>query len=221
MFGKNQDILDEVTNTLHEVKQVRKSMSNLATNVDSELNNIKAKQAALDFKMDKIIDILSDNSLNENQEDNKSKGLHLKFPYVYFDFKPSVPEYKMSDDETNNDLLTQGSFKHKINFKIKSTEIDLNKVDWNKSYMLLSFKGMDDYCLTLRQNNRSFTKFSDYKDSLKITKLSKLVLCLGDKYLDIDLDLYPYDEMFDNFITEADGGKDWNYTKFVLNLDLD
>lgn len=218
MFGKNQDILDEVTNTLHEVKQVRKSMSNLATNVASELNNIKAKQEILNIKVDKILALLSN---EDNQEDNKSKGLHLKFPYVYFNFKPSVPEYKMSDDETNNDLLTQGSFKHKINFTIKSTEIDLNKVDWNKSYMLLSFRGMDDYCLTLRQNNRSFTKFSDYKDSLKITKLSKLVLCLGDKYLDIDLDLYSYDDMFDNFITEADGGKDWNYTKFVLNLDLD
>ena len=218
MFGKNQDILDEVTNTLHEVNQVRKSMRNLATNVDSELNNIRAKQEILNIKVDKILALLSN---EDNQEGNKSIGLHLKFPYTYLEIKPKVPEYKMGNDDNDNDLLTQGKVKHKVNFTIKSTEIDLSKVDWDKSYMLMSFKGMDNYCLTLRQNNRSFTKFSDYTDSLEVTRLTKLVLCLGDKYLEIDMNLYSYDDMFDELIAEKDGGNDWDYTKFVINLDLD
>ena len=78
---------------------------------------------------------------------------------------------------------------------------------------------MTDYCLTLKQNNRSFSKYSDNRESLKITQLSKLVLYIKGQYLEIDLNLYSYDDMFDEFISERDSGNNWNYTKFVINLD--
>lgn len=213
---KSKDILNEVELIRGKVTYMEDTMNNMARNVDVELVNIKAKQNKLDNKLDKILSLLSDNSVENAEED---KGPHFKFPHTFLPNKPSVPEYEMSKDELDNDLLTQGKYKQKTNFTIKSTEIDLTKVDWDKSYILLSFKGMTDYCLTLKQNNRSFSKFSDNQESLEITQLSKLVLYINGKYLEIDLNLCSYDDLFDKLISERDSGNNWNYTKFVINLD--
>ena len=213
---KSKDILNEVELIRGKVTYMEDTMNNMARNVDDELVNIKAKQNKLDNKLDKILSLLSDNSVENAEED---KGPHFKFPHTFLPNKPSVPEYEMSKDELDNDLLTQGKYKQKTNFTIKSTEIDLTKVDWDKSYILLSFKGMTDYCLTLKQNNRSFSKFSDNRESLEITQLSKLVLYINGKYLEIDLNLCSYDDLFDKLISEHDSGNNWNYTKFVINLD--
>ena len=213
---KSKDILNEVELIRGKVTYMEDTMNDMARNVDAELINIKAKQNKLDNKLDKILSLLSDNSVENTEED---KGPHFKFPHTFLPNKPSVPEYEMSKDELDNDLLTQGKYKQKTNFTIKSTEIDLTKVDWDKSYILLSFKGMTDYCLTLKQNNRSFSKFSDHQESLEITQLSKLVLYIKGQYLEIDLNLYSYDDMFDELISTTDSGNNWNYTKFVINLD--
>ena len=78
---------------------------------------------------------------------------------------------------------------------------------------------MTDYCLTLKQNNRSFSKFSDNQEALEITQLSKLVLYVDNKYLEIDLNLYSYDDKFNELISTTDLGNTWKYTKFVINLD--
>lgn len=213
---KSKDILNEVELIRGKVTYMEDTMNNIARNVDDELVNIKYNQRKLDNKLDKILSLLSDNSVENTEED---KGPHFKFPHTFLPNKPSVPEYEMSKDELDNDLLTQGKYKQKTNFTIKSTEIDLTKVDWDKSYILLSFKGMTDYCLTLKQNNRSFSKFSDNRESLEITQLSKVVLFVDNKYLEIDLNLYSYDDMFDELISTTDSGNNWNYTKFVINLD--
>lgn len=221
-----KDILGKVCWTLNEVKELEdntdnlvEGMNNLSKNLNNDLIMIKKKQKKLDNKLDKILSLLSDNEVEDTKEDKEDKGPHFKFSHVFLPNKPSVPEYEMSKNELDNDLLTQGKYKQKTNFTIKSTEIDLTKVDWYKSYILLSFKGMTDYCLTLKQNDRSFSKFSDHQESLAITQLSKLVLYIKGQYLEIDLNLYSYDDLFDEFISERDSGNNWNYTKFVINLD--
>lgn len=217
MFGKNKEMLNELTTIRARAKRVDDNMKNLSMNIDDELSTVKHNQKRLENKLDRILNILQ--SKETTKENDNDKGLHFKFPHVFLPNKPSVPEYEMDKNELDNDLLTQGKYKQKTNFTIKSTEIDLTKVDWYKSYILLSFKGMTDYCLTLKQNNRSFSKFSDNRESLEITQLSKLVLCIKGKYLEIDLSLYSYDDLFDEFISEHDSGNNWNYTKFVINLD--
>ena len=214
---KSKDILNEVELIRGKVTYMEDTMNNMARNVDVELVNIKDNQRKLENKLDRILNILQ--SKETTKEDDKDKGLHFKFPHVFLPNKPSVPEYEMDKNELDNDLLTQGNYKQKTNFTIKSTEIDLTKVDWDKSYILLSFKGMTDYCLTLKQNNRSFSKFSDHQESLEITQLSKLVLYIKGQYLEIDLNLYSYDDLFDEFISDRDSGNNWNYTKFVIDLD--
>lgn len=214
---KSKDILNEVELIRGKVTYMEDTMNNMARNVDVELVNIKDNQRKLENKLDRILNILQ--SKETTKEDDKDKGPHFKFPHVFLPNKPSVPEYEMDKNELDNDLLTQGKYKQKTNFTIKSTEIDLTKVDWDKSYILLSFKGMTDYCLTLKQNNRSFSKFSDHQESLEITQLSKLVLFVNNKYLEIDLNLYSYDDMFDELISTTDSGNTWKYTKFVINLD--
>ena len=217
MFGKNKEMLNELTTIRARAKRVDDNMKNLSINIDDELSTVKHNQKRLENKLDRILNILQ--SKETTKEDDKDKGLHFKFPHVFLPNKPSVPEYEMDKNELDNDLLTQGKYKQKTNFTIKSTEIDLTKVDWDKSYILLSFKGMTDYCLTLKQNNRSFSKFSDNRESLEITQLSKLVLYIKGQYLEIDLNLYSYDDMFDEFISTTDSGNTWKYTKFVINLD--
>lgn len=214
---KSKDILNEVELIRGKVTYMEDTMNNMASNVDDELVNIKYNQIKLENKLDKILSLLSkDNNIEKSKEDSEP---HFKFPHTFFLNKPSVPEYEMSKDELDNDLLTQGRYKQKTNFTIKSTEIDLTKVDWDKSYILLSFKGMTDYCLTLKQNNRSFSKFSDNQEALEITQLSKLVLYVDNKYLEIDLNLYSYDDKFNELISTTDSGNTWKYTKFVINLD--
>lgn len=213
---KSKDILNEVELIRGKVTYMEDMMNNMARNVDVELVNIKDNQRKVENKLDRILNILQ--SKETTKEDDKDKGPHFKFPHVFLPNKPSVPEYEMDKNELDNDLLTQGKYKQKTNFTIKSTEIDLTKVDWDKSYILLSFKGMTDYCLTLKQNNRSFSKFSDHQESLEITQLSKLVLFVNNKYLEIDLNLYSYDDMFDELISTTDSGNTWKYTKFVINL---
>ena len=217
MFGKNKEMLNELTIIRARAKRVDDDIKNLSINIDDELSTVKHNQKRLESKLDRILNILQ--SKETTKEDDKDKGPHFKFPHTFLPNKPSVPEYEMDKNELDNDLLTQGKYKQKTNFTIKSTEIDLTKVDWDKSYILLSFKGMTDYCLTLKQNNRSFSKFSDNRESLEITQLSKLVLYIKGQYLEIDLNLYSYDDMFDEFISERDSGNNWNYTKFVINLD--
>ena len=171
---KSKDILNEVELIRGKVTYMEDMMNNMARNVDVELVNIKDNQRKVENKLYRILNILQ--SKETTKEDDKDKGPHFKFPHVFLPNKPSVPEYEMDKNELDNDLLTQGKYKQKTNFTIKSTEIDLTKVDWDKSYILLSFKGMTDYCLTLKQNNRSFSKFSDHQESLEITQLSKLEL---------------------------------------------
>ena len=192
MFGKNKEMLNELTTIRARAKRVDDNMKNLSINIDDELSTVKHNQKRLENKLDRILNILQ--SKETTKEDDKDKGLHFKFPHVFLPNKPSVPEYEMDKNELDNDLLTQGKYKQKTNFTIKSTEIDLTKVDWDKSYILLSFKGMTDYCLTLKQNNRSFSKFSDNRESLEITQLSKLVLYIKGQYLEIDLSFYSYDD---------------------------
>lgn len=213
---KSKDILNEVEFIRGKVTYMEDTMNNMASNIDDELVNIEYKQRKLENKLDKILSLLSKDN---NIEKSKDSEPHFKFPHTFLPNKPSVPEYEMSKDELDNDLLTQGRYKQKTNFTIKSTEIDLTKVDWDKSYILLSFKGMTDYCLTLKQNNRSFSKFSDNQEALEITQLSKLVLYVDNKYLEIDLDLYSYDDKFNELISTTDLGNTWKYTKFVINLD--
>lgn len=213
---KSKDILNEVKLIRGKVTYMEDTMNNMASNIDDELVNIEYKQRKLENKLDKILSLLSKDN---NIEKSKDSEPHFKFPHTFLPNKPSVPEYEMSKDELDNDLLTQGRYKQKTNFTIKSTEIDLTKVDWDKSYILLSFKGMTDYCLTLKQNNRSFSKFSDNQEALEITQLSKLVLYVDNKYLEIDLNLYSYDDKFNELISTTDLGNTWKYTKFVINLD--
>ena len=172
---KSKDILNVVELIRGKVTYMEDTMNNMASNIDDELVNIEYKQRKLENKLDKILSLLSKDN---NIEKSKDSEPHFKFPHTFLPNKPSVPEYEMSKDELDNDLLTQGRYKQKTNFTIKSTEIDLTKVDWDKSYILLSFKGMTDYCLTLKQNNRSFSKFSDNQEALEITQLSKLVYML-------------------------------------------
>lgn len=213
---KSKDILNVVELIRGKVTYMEDTMNNMASNIDDELVNIEYKQRKLENKLDKILSLLSKDN---NIEKSKDSEPHFKFPHTFLPNKPSVPEYEMSKDELDNDLLTQGRYKQKTNFTIKSTEIDLTKVDWDKSYILLSFKGMTDYCLTLKQNNRSFSKFSDNQEALEITQLSKLVLYVDNKYLEIDLNLYSYDDKFNELISTTDLGNTWKYTKFVINLD--
>lgn len=213
---KSKDILNVVEFIRGKVTYMEDTMNNMASNIDDELVNIEYKQRKLENKLDKILSLLSKDN---NIEKSKDSEPHFKFPHTFLPNKPSVPEYEMSKDELDNDLLTQGRYKQKTNFTIKSTEIDLTKVDWDKSYILLSFKGMTDYCLTLKQNNRSFSKFSDNQEALEITQLSKLVLYVDNKYLEIDLNLYSYDDKFNELISTTDLGNTWKYTKFVINLD--
>lgn len=213
---KSKDILNVVELIRGKVTYMEDTMNNMASNIDDELVNIEYKQRKLENKLDKILSLLSKDN---NIEKSKDSEPHFKFPHTFLPNKPSVPEYEMSKDELDNDLLTQGRYKQKTNFTIKSTEIDLTKVDWDKSYILLSFKGMTDYCLTLKQNNRSFSKFSDNQEALEITQLSKLVLYVDNKYLEIDLNLYSYDDKFNELISTTDSGNTWKYTKFVINLD--
>lgn len=212
---KSKDILNEVELIRGKVTYMEDTMNNMASNVDDELVNIKYNQIKLENKLDKILSLLSkDNNIEKSKEDSEP---HFKFPHTFLPNKPSVPEYEMSKDELDNDLLTQGRYKQKTNFTIKSTEIDLTKVDWDKSYILLSFKGMTDYCLTLKQNNRSFSKFSDNQEALEITQLSKLVLYVDNKYLEIDLNLYSYDDDFK--VVDEDSGETWFYKKIEIDLD--
>lgn len=213
---KSKDILNVVELIRGKVTYMEDTMNNMASNIDDELVNIEYKQRKLENKLDKILSLLSKDN---NIEKSKDSEPHFKFPHTFLPNKPSVPEYEMSKDELDNDLLTQGRYKQKTNFTIKSTEIDLTKVDWDKSYILLSFKGMTDYCLTLKQNNRAFSKFSDNQEALEITQLSKLVLYVDNKYLEIDLNLYSYDDKFNELISTTDLGNTWKYTKFVINLD--
>lgn len=213
---KSKGILNVVELIRGKVTYMEDTMNNMASNIDDELVNIEYKQRKLENKLDKILSLLSKDN---NIEKSKDSEPHFKFPHTFLPNKPSVPEYEMSKDELDNDLLIQGRYKQKTNFTIKSTEIDLTKVDWDKSYILLSFKGMTDYCLTLKQNNRSFSKFSDNQEALEITQLSKLVLYVDNKYLEIDLNLYSYDDKFNELISTIDLGNTWKYTKFVINLD--
>lgn len=145
------------------------------------------------------------------------KPYDLKYPYQVLDEKPKYPMYSMNPDEENNDLLNNGKYKSKYNVMIKSDEIDLDKVDWSKSYLIINYKGMSDYRLMLKQNGRSFSKFSDIDKNVELYKFKTLVLYIDGKYIDIDLNLYEFDDDFK--VVDEDSGEDWFYRKIEINLD--
>ena len=145
------------------------------------------------------------------------KPYDLKYPYQVLDEKPKYPMYSMNPDEENNDLLNNGKYKSKYNVMIESNEIDLDKVDWGKSYLIINYKGMSDYRLTLKQNGRSFSKFSDIDKNVELFRFKTLVLYIDGKYIDIDLNLYDFDDDFK--VVDEDSGEDWFYRKIEINLD--
>ena len=145
------------------------------------------------------------------------KPYDLKYPYQVLDEKPKYPMYSMNPDEENNDLLNNGKYKSKYNVMIESNEIDLDKVDWSKSYLIINYKGMSDYRLTLKQNGRSFSKFSDIDKNVELYKFKTLVLYIDGKYIDIDLNLYDFDDDFK--VVDEDSGETWFYRKIEIDLD--
>lgn len=228
MFNKKLDneILDELKKLNNNMEENNELLHNIwdDTNrikVDTQdLLHIDSGIRELNNLVKVLLDIKTDNKI-ENPSEIKGvadeKPYNLKYPYQVLDEKPSDPMYSMTPDEEDNDLLNSGKYKSKYNVIIKSNEIDLDKVDWGKSYLIINYKGMSNYRLTLKQNGRSFSKFSDIDKDVELYKFKTLVLYIDGKYIDIDLNLYEFDDNFK--VVDEDSGEVWFYKKIEIDLD--
>ena len=181
--------------------------------INSDIMDLKnTVQALLDNKNANKIEKPS-----KSKETAEKKPYDLKYYYKVLDEKPSDPMYSMTPDEEDNDLLNNGKYKSKYNVIIKSNEIDLDKVDWDKSYMILDYYGMSYYRLMLGLNGRSFSKFSNIEKDVELYRFKTLVLYTDGKYIDIDLNLFDFDDGFK--VIDEDSGEDWYYKKIEIDLD--
>lgn len=228
MFNKklDNDILAELKKLNSNMEQNNKLLRNIWDNtsrmkVDTrDLLHIDSGIGELNNLVKVLLGIKTDNEvkqLSETKEKVDEKPYALKYPYQVLDEKPKDFMYDMNPDEEDNDLLNKGKYKSKYNIVIKSDEIDLDKVDWDKSYMIMDYNGMSNYRLMLKQNGRSFAKYSDIESNVQLLRFDKLVLCLDDKYIEINLDLYNWDDNFK--VIDEDSGEDWFYKKFEIDLD--
>lgn len=217
MFNKKLDneILDELKKLNSNMEQNNKLLQEIwddtsRIKVDTrDLLHIDSGIGELNNLVKVLLDIKTDNK-DENLYD-------LKYPYQVSDEEPTVPKYNMTPDEKDNELLNNGKYKSKYNVIIKSNEIDLNRVDWGRSYLIINYKGMSDYRLTLKQNGRSFSKFSDIDKDVELYKFKTLILYIDGKYIDIDLNLYEFDDNFK--VVDEDSGETWFYKKIEIDLD--
>lgn len=229
MFNKKLDneILDELKKLNKNMEQNNKLLQDIwddtsRMKVDTldllhinsgigELNNLV--KVLLTTKDEDMLEKLS----KVKKEVADEKPYDLKYPYQVLDENPKDTMYSMNPDEEDNDLLNKGKYKSKYNVIIESNEINLDKVDWDKSYLIINYKGMSDYRLTLKQNGRSFSKFSDIYKDVELYKFKKLVLYIDGKYIDIDLNLYEFDNDFK--VVDEDSGETWFYRKIEIDLD--
>lgn len=228
MFNKkvDNDILDELKKLNSNMEQNNELLRNIWDNtsrmkVDTrDLLHIDSGIGELNNLVKVLLGIKTDNEikqLSDTKEKVDEKPYNLKYSYQILDEKPKDCMYDMNPDEEDNDLLNEGKYKSKYNIVIKSDEIDLDEVDWDKSYMIIDYNGMSNYRLLLKQNGRSFAKYSDIESDVQLLRFDKLVLCLDDKYIEINLDLYNWDDNFKAI--DEDSGEDWFYKKIEIDLD--
>lgn len=228
MFNKklDNDILDELKKLNSNMEKNNELLRNIWDNtcrmkVDTrDLLHIDSGIEELNNLVKVLLDIKTDNEIKQlsgTKENVDEKSYNLKYPYQVLDKKPKDYMYVMNPDEEDNYLLVNGKYKSKYNIVIKSDEIDLDKVAWDKSYMIMDYNGMSDYRLMLKQNGRSFTKYSDIESNVQLLRFDKLVLCLDGKYIEISLDLYNWDSNFK--VVDEDSGEDWFYKKIEIDLD--
>ena len=207
---QNNKLLQEIWNDTNRMKVDTRDLLHINSGI-GELNNLV--EVLLATKGEDVSEKLKE----VKKEVADEKPYNLKYPYQVLDEKPKDHMYSMNPGEENNDLLNSGKYKSKYNVNIKSDEIDLDKVDWNKSYLIINYKGMSDYRLTLKQNGRSFSKFSDIDKDVELFRFKTLVLYIDGKYIDIDLNLYEFDDDFK--VVDEDSGEDWFYKKIEIDLD--
>lgn len=206
---QNNKLLQEIWDDTSRIKVDTRDLLHIDSGI-GELNNLV--RVLLDIKTGDKIEKPSE--IKEVADENP---YDLKYPYQVLDEKPIDPKYNMTSKEEDNDLLNNGKYKSKYNVIIKSNEIDLDKVDWDKSYLIINYKGMSDYRLMLKQNGRSFSKFSDIDKDVELYKFKTLVLYIDGKYIDIDLNLYEFDDNFK--VIDEDSEEDWFYKKIEIDLD--
>lgn len=207
---QNNKLLQEVWNDTSRMKVDTRDLLHINSGIE-ELNNLV--KVLLTTKNEDVLEKLS----GAKKEVLNEKPYDLKYYYKVLDKKPSDPMYSMNPDEENNDLLNKGKYKSKYNVIIESNEIDLDKVDWSRSYLIINYKGMSDYRLMLKQNGRSFSKFSDIDKNVELFRFKTLVLYIDGKYIDIDLNLYEFDDDFK--VVDEDSGETWFYKKIEIDLD--
>ena len=229
MFNKKLDneILDELKKLNKNMEQNNKLLQDIwddtsRMKVDTrDLLHINSGIGELNSLVKVLLTTKDEDTLEKLKEAKKEvadeKPYDLKYPYQVLDKKPSDPMYSMTPDEEDNDLLNEGKYKSKYNVMIESNEIDLDKVEWDKSYLIINYKGMSDYRLMLKQNGRSFSKFSDIDKNVELFRFKTLVLYIDGKYIDIDLNLYEFDDDFK--VVDEDSGETWFYKKIELDLD--
>lgn len=229
MFNKKLDnkILDELKKLNSNIEQNNELLHNIWNDtsrikVDTQdLLHIDSGIGELNNLVEVLLNIKTDNKIekpSKTKEDEVDENHYdLKYSYQVLDEKPTDSKYSMTPNEEDNDLLNNGKYKSKYNVIIKSDEIDLNKVDWGKSYLIINYKGMSDYRLMLKQNGRSFSKFSDIYKDVELYKFKTLVLYIDGKYIDIDLNLYDFDDNFK--VVDEDSGETWFYKKIEIDLD--
>lgn len=227
MFNKKLDneILDELKKLNSNMEQNNRLLQEVWDDTKSTRINtgvlfrINSEIMDLNIKAQALLDTKTGDKIEELNEvkGSEEKPYDLKYYYKVLDEKPSDPMYNMGYDEEDNDLLNEGKYKSKYNVIIKSDEIDLNEVDWNKSYLIVNYKGMSDYRLMLKQNGRSFSKFSDIDKDVELYNFKTLVLYIDRKYIDIDLNLYEFDGDFK--VVDEDSGETWFYKKIEIDLD--
>lgn len=229
MFNKklNNEILDELKKLNSNMEQNNKLLQEIwddtsRMKVDTQdLLHINSGIGELNNLVKVLLTTKDEDVLEKLKEVKKEvlneKPYDLKYYYKVLDKKPSDPMYSMNPDEENNDLLNKGKYKSKYNVIIESNEIDLDKVDWSMSYLIINYKGMSDYRLMLKQNGRSFSKFSDIDKNVELFRFKTLVLYIDGKYIDIDLNLYDFDDDFK--VVDEDNGETWFYRKIEIDLD--
>lgn len=207
---QNNKLLQDIWDDTSRMKVDTRDLLHINSGI-GELNNLV--KVLLTTKDGNVLEKLR----GAKKEVLNEKPYDLKYYYKVLDKKPSDPMYSMNPDEEDNDLLNKGKYKSKYNVIIKSNEIDLDKVGWGKSYLIINYKGMSDYRLMLKQNGRSFSKFSDIDKNVELFRFKTLVLYIDGKYIDIDLNLYEFDDDFK--VVDEDSGETWFYKKIEIDLD--
>lgn len=228
MFNKKLDnkILDELKKLNSNIEQNNELLRNIWNDtsrikVDTQdLLHINSGIGELNNLVEVLLNIKTDNKIekpSKTKEEVDENRYDLKYSYQVLDEKPTDPKYSMTPNEEDNDLLNNGKYKSKYNVVIKSDEIDLDKVDWDKSYLIVDYHGMSYYRLMLKQNGRSFSKFSDIEEDVNLYRFKTLVLYIDGKYIDIDLNLFDFDDDFK--VVDEDSGETWFYKKIEIDLD--